>query len=99
MRAFCVLDLPGTARDNNSDPDNRQCRCDGLERLHLHASTPGRSMEAEARTILDEAVAPDREEAEPNLAEAIRRRFAPLGGVDLELPPCEDVEESPSFDG
>jgi hypothetical protein len=31
------------------------------------------------------AAAPD--ESEPNLAEAIRRRFAPLGGVDLEPPP------------
>jgi hypothetical protein len=34
---------------------------------------------------------------EPNLAEAIRRRFAPLGGVDLELPPPEFVDAPPSF--
>jgi plasmid stability protein len=55
-------------------------------------------MEAEARTILSEAVAADRDQPEPNLAEAIRRRFAPLGGVDLELPPNELVDEPPSFD-
>jgi hypothetical protein len=31
---------------------------------------------------------------EPNLAETIRRRFAPFGGVDLELPPDEMVGAS-----
>jgi plasmid stability protein len=55
-------------------------------------------MEAEARTILSDTVAAEPDESEPNLAEAIRRRFAPLGGVDLELPPREDVGEPPSFD-
>ena len=68
------------------------------ERLRLRAARHGRSMEAEARRILSEAVAVDRDEPEPNLAEAIRRRFAPLGGVDLVLPPREFVDEPPSFD-
>lgn len=68
------------------------------ERLRLRAARHGRSMEAEARRILSEAVAVDRDEPEPNLAEAIRRRFAPLGGVDLELPPREFVDEPPSFE-
>ena len=67
------------------------------ERLRLRAARHGRSMEAEARIILSEAVAGDRDQPEPNLAEAIRRRFAPLGGVDLELP-RELVDEPPSFD-
>jgi antitoxin FitA len=67
------------------------------ERLRVRAARHGRSMEAEARTILSEAMAADREEAEPNLVEAIRRRFVPLGGVDLELPPAEFVDEPPSF--
>lgn len=49
-------------------------------------------MEAEARSILNEAVAAEREHPEVNLAEAIRRCFAPLGGVDLELPPAEFIE-------
>ena len=65
------------------------------ERLRLRAARHGRSMEAEARTILSEAVAGDRDQPEPNLAEAIRRRFTPLGGVDLELPPRESVDEPP----
>lgn len=47
--------------------------------------------------ILSEAVAGDRDQPEPNLAEAIRRRFAPLGGVDLELPPRELVDKPPTF--
>jgi antitoxin FitA len=68
------------------------------ERLRVRAARHGRSMEAEARTILTEAVAADRDQPEPNLAEAIRRRFAPLGGVDLELPPREFVEDPPLFD-
>jgi antitoxin FitA len=66
------------------------------ERLRLRAARHGRSMEAEARRILSEAVAVDRDEPEPNLA--IRRRFAPLGGVDLELPPREFADEPTSFD-
>ena len=52
-------------------------------------------MEAEARLILHEAVAP---EPEPkNLAQFIRDCFAPYGGVDLELPPREPVREPPDF--
>jgi antitoxin FitA len=53
---------------------------------------------AEARTILSETVAGDRDMTEPNLAEAIRRRFASRGGVDLELPPEEFVDAPLSFD-
>ena len=38
------------------------------------------------------------DKSEPNLAEAIRRRFTPLSGVDLDLPPSEFVDAPPSFD-
>jgi plasmid stability protein len=68
------------------------------ERLRVRAARHGRSMEAEARTILSEALVSEREQPEPNLAEVIRRRFAPLGGVDLEPPAEELVGEAPSFD-
>ena len=68
------------------------------ERLRVRAARHGRSMEAEIRSILSEAVVDDRDRPEPNLAEAIRRRFAPLGGVDLELPPSEFVDAPPLFD-
>ena len=54
-------------------------------RLRVRAADHQRSMEDEARNILRAALA--REPATPrNLAEAIRRRFEPLGGVVLPLP-------------
>ena len=54
-----------------------------LERLRIRAARRGRSLEAEVRAIVVEAV---REPAEgPNLAEAIMARFHGLDG-DLELP-------------
>lgn len=40
----------------------------------------------------------DRDLPPLNLAEAIGRRFAPLGGVDLELPAEEFVGTPPLFD-
>lgn len=68
------------------------------ERLRVRAAQHGWSMEAELRSIISEAVKADEPTPQPNLAEAIRRRFAPLGGVDLKLPPREDVGDPPSFD-
>ena len=54
--------------------------------LRIRAAHNSRSMEEEARNILRAALA--RKAATPrNLAEAIRRRFEPLGGVELQLPP------------
>ena len=53
-------------------------------RLRKRAAGHGRSMEEEARVILREAV--ERKEGPANLASAIRARFAPFGGVELELP-------------
>ena len=46
------------------------------ERLRVSAARNGRSMEAELRQILSDTLAPE-SSREPNLAEAIRRRFAP----------------------
>ena len=57
------------------------------ERLRVRAAGHGRSMEAELRAILNETVETGSSE-QINLAEAIRRRFAPFGGVDdLEVHP------------
>ena len=52
------------------------------ERLRVRAAQHGRSMAAELRQILSDVLIRD-PGGEPNLAEAIRRRFAPLGGVEL----------------
>lgn len=67
------------------------------ERLRVRAATQGRSMEAELRHIIREALSGDRK-AEPNLAEAIRRRFAPFGGVELEPHPPQPLPMPPVFD-
>ena len=65
-------------------------------RLRVRAAGNHRSMEEEARLILRDAVG--RKPGNQNLAEAIRARIAPLGGVDLELPPRESGREPPAFD-
>jgi plasmid stability protein len=57
--------------------------------LRVRASRNGRSVEAEARAILSETIASVPREA-VDLAEAIRRCFAPLGEAELDLhPPVE----------
>ena len=55
-------------------------------RLRVRAAHHKRSMEEEARHILRVSLSEDRT-IPSNLGEAIGRRFAPLGGVDLPLPP------------
>ena len=65
-------------------------------RLRIRASTNGRSMEEEARLILREAV--EQKAGPKNLARAIRARFAPFGGVELELPPRQPMRKPPSFE-
>ena len=67
------------------------------ERLRVRAAQHGRSMEAELRCILGDALETGQTH-EPNLAEAIRRRFASLGGVDLEPHPPVPAPEPPAFD-
>jgi plasmid stability protein len=73
-------------------------------RLQVRAALNGRSMEAEARNLLseklesnDESIAIMREEG---LGTAIQRLFAPLGGVELEIPPRRKSHRSiPTFEG
>jgi antitoxin FitA len=65
-------------------------------RLRIRAAEHGRSMEEEAREILRQAIG---KPAPPeNLGEVIRRRFAALGGVELDLPPREPMPGPPRFD-
>ena len=68
------------------------------ERLRVRAARNGRSMEAELRQILSDTLAPEGGR-EPNLAEAIRRRFAPLSGVDLDPHRRVPVGEPPNLTG
>lgn len=67
----------------------RELDDDVAARLKVRAARHGRSMEAEVRVILLNALASGDEG--PNLAQAIRERFADFGGVELELPPRQDL--------
>ena len=55
------------------------------ERLRVRAAANGRSMEAEMRAILVEAVCEPGDKE--GLLEALRSRFKELGGVELPAPP------------
>jgi plasmid stability protein len=67
------------------------------ERLSVRAAQHGRSMEAEIRDILQDTLK-EPERPATNLYQRIRARFAPFGGVDLDLPPREPAPERPRFD-
>jgi antitoxin FitA len=61
-------------------------------KLKVRAAINGRSMEQEAREILNSALR-QKPKTGADLAESIRKRFAPFGGVDLELPPREPIRD------
>lgn len=68
------------------------------ERLRIRAAQHGHSMEAEARRILQSALTASETSAGRNLYDRIRERFAPLGGVELELPPRPPGRDPPRFE-
>jgi plasmid stability protein len=53
-------------------------------------------MEEEARHILKAGLT-EKPMPQSNLAETIRRRIAPAGGVELSLPPREPVRRPPKL--
>lgn len=63
-------------------------------KLRLHAARQGRSMEDAAREILKAALA-QKTRRPRNLADAIRRRFAPFGGAEIALPPRDKLRDPP----
>jgi antitoxin FitA len=65
-------------------------------RLRVRAAHHGRSMEEEAREILRSALTHS-STGKMNLAQAIRRRFAMFGGVELELPRRDAMRHAPNF--
>ena len=67
-------------------------------RLRIQAAQHSRSMEEEVRNILRAAL--EGATSQPlNLAESIRGRFEPLGGVELQLPAREPMREPPDPNG
>jgi len=63
--------------------------------LKIRAAMNGRSMEQEAREILKRGLKEkiQKPKTGADLVAAIRRRFAPLGGVELEPLPREPIRE------
>jgi plasmid stability protein len=73
---------------------------DDLERrLMERALEHGRSIEVEAREILEDALVRGGPVAAPtNLYDAIRAIVEPLGGIELEPFPRQPMREPPKFD-
>jgi plasmid stability protein len=67
------------------------------ELLRIRAARHGRPEEAELRSIVTTAVDDD-DAGAPNLAESIRRRLAPFGGVGLEPHPAVPISDAPTFE-
>ena len=65
------------------------------ERLRVRAAAHGRSMEAEMRAILVEAVSEPADDE--GLLDALTARFGELGGVDLDLPPRSTAPRAVDF--
>jgi plasmid stability protein len=61
--------------------------------LRIQAAEHGHSLQFEIKQILKNNVSPLAGQGVPNLAEAIRRLFEPLGGVELEAYPDKPVGE------
>ena len=61
------------------------------QRLRMQGAEHGRSMEEEVREILRVALTEDISPV--GLAQAVRARFAPLGGVELDVPPREPMRD------
>jgi plasmid stability protein len=54
--------------------------------LQVRAALNGRSMEAEVREIISSQIADDSAKPAVGLGTAIHELFAPLGGVELQIP-------------
>ena len=67
------------------------------KRLRIRAAEHNRSMEDEVREILRTALSLQ-EQPPQNLADAIRERFGPQGGVDLLPLAREPLREPPTFE-
>ncbi|MEQ1885404.1 MAG: plasmid stabilization protein [Bryobacteraceae bacterium] len=66
------------------------------QRLRTRAASHGRSMEAEARDILEKGLSEKPSEAR-GLASAIRKIVEPIGGFELDIPAREPIPERFDF--
>jgi antitoxin FitA len=65
---------------------------DTKRRLRLSAANHGRSMEAEVRAILDEALPAGR--SARGLGSRMHARFAALGGAELDIPARSELPQA-----
>jgi plasmid stability protein len=65
------------------------------ETIRVRAAQRGRSMEAEARAILEESV--NKVEPEEHFYDIVRRAVAKYGPLDIDLPPRDPGREPPDF--
>ena len=70
----------------------RQLPDETKRKLRVRAAQHGRSMEQEAREILQAELAKN-PSSPRNLVKAIRDIFEPLGGVELEIPPRGPIRD------
>jgi antitoxin FitA len=73
----------------------RDVEDDIRSRLRIRAAHHGRSMEAEVREILREALA--KGPNDEKLGTRVRQRFGAIGGVELDLPPRAEMPRSVEF--
>lgn len=75
----------------------RQLDDETKRRLRMRAARQGHSMEQEAREILRRSLASDTSQG-LHFVDEIRRRIAPLGGVDLPVIPRGPMPDPPDLD-
>jgi antitoxin FitA len=96
---FCPFDLFSAIIDSNAIIDImasitiRQLEESTKRKLRMRAASHGRSMEQEAREILKSALSQTEEEPPKDIGKAIRDIFAPLGGVELKIPPRGPIRD------
>ena len=94
--AHCVALVSSASIDSMATLTIRQLDEKTKTRLRVRAAHHGRSMEEEAREILRSALRAS-PAGKQNLSDAVRRRFAEFGGLELELPPRDAAREAPKF--
>jgi len=67
------------------------------KQLRIQAAQHGCSMEEEAREILRCSLFKEHTQADCSMFDTIREIVAPLGGIDLEIPPREPIRHPPDF--
>ena len=90
-----MLALLASGGDHVADLSIRNLDDEVKRRLRVRAAEHGRSMEAEVREILTEAVGGVGSTARPFAA--LREGFVAIGGVELDLPPRNSRPRIPDF--